>query len=160
MHDDELIDRAAQAMTRGEPSDQLRPAVRARIDKGTSRLVAPAPWRRRKQARRLWIPAVVTATAIALAVIVTQWSQRIAPVPAPPPTRIAAAPSGPVPQVPARPVETPVRVSGPKRTPQRTLVVDPLAIEAISMPLIAVDSSSGVMPIEIDDLRVEPLRIE
>jgi len=46
------------------------------------------------------------------------------------------------------------------RKSQRKLEVEPLVIEPIRMPLIAIDSSSGVMPIEIEDLRIEPLQVQ
>ena len=58
------------------------------------------------------------------------------------------------------PARLPVRVNTPRRTPQRTLVVEPLVIEPISVPLMAVDASSGVMPIEIMEMQIEPLRIQ
>ena len=38
--------------------------------------------------------------------------------------------------------------------------IDPLVIEPMTMPLMAVSASSGEMPIEIDDLRIEPLQIQ
>ena len=38
--------------------------------------------------------------------------------------------------------------------------IDPLVIEPMTMPLMAVAASPGLMPIEMDDLQIDPLQIE
>jgi hypothetical protein len=156
MHDDQLIDRAAQAMTRGEPSPRLRGAVRARI--AHSRPVPPA-----RYSWRPWIPALAGAAIVIVAI--TVWRTLLEP-----PgelvrsTRIASAASvmPPVTLQPApvsvQQVDTSERASGPARPRPRSIVVDPLVIEPINVPLMAVDSSSGVMPLEIELLQIEPLQ--
>jgi hypothetical protein len=53
---------------------------------------------------------------------------------------------------------TPVRPNRLRRTSRRVIADDPLVIDPISVPLIAVDSSSGVMPIRIEPLQIEPLQ--
>jgi len=156
MHDDQLIDRAAQAMTRGEPSPRLRGVVRARIANSRSGLQARYP-------RRLWLPALTGAAIVIVAF--TVWHTLLEPqgelVRS---TRIASAASvmPPVTLQPApvsvRRVGTSERASGPGRPRPRSIVVDPLVIEPLSVPLMAVDSSSGVMPLEIEPLQIEPLQ--
>src|SRR5690349_17991192 len=76
MHDDELIDLTAHAMTRGEPSPHLRGAVRARIASRRPRL-APGPWRRwqpaqRVERRQFWITALAGAVIVILAIMVSR----------------------------------------------------------------------------------------
>ena len=149
--DDELIDRVARAMTHGEPSTRLREAVRTRIEQDRT------PW-----AGRAWIPASAAATLV-LAAIVT-WTlpgPQVEPLRS---TQLATA----LDVTPAIPLESaPVFVSaqlsapsdsGSRSTRQLSLAVPPLVIEPISVPLIAVDASSGVMPIEIDPLQIEALQ--
>ena len=170
-HDDELIDRAAHAMTRGEPSDRLHHAVRARIETSRPRIETGRPGVEigrpglAKQARHLWMP-LAAAAAIVLAVVVGR--ALLGPPDAPRPTEVASAPAAPpgLRESTATPAPSPagLRESSARpargRTPQRKLEVEPLVIEPIRMPLIAIDSSSGVMPIEIEDLRIEPLQIQ
>jgi hypothetical protein len=166
MPDDDLIDRTAHAMTRGEPSLQLRHAVRARIE-GLPGIVGRPGLR--KQARhvsaaRPWI-ALAAAAVLVLSAIVSRTIDHphVEPLRS---TRIAGAPVV-VPPVTLQPIpsgagelqiEASDRVSQPRRTPARSIVLDPLVIEPIRVPLIAVDSSSGVMPIEIEPLQIEPLQ--
>ena len=113
-----------------------------------------------------WVPVMAAAVVLVISVVVawTLSGPHDAPVPSrqianasrvTPPAVLRPAPQ---PVAAARPVETPVRATRPNRTPRRTLVVDPLVIEPISVPLIAVDSNSGVMPIEIVPLQIEPLQ--
>ena len=167
MHDDELIDRAAHAMTRGEPSDRLRPDVRARIEKGPSRLGAPEPWRRWKQTLRFWIPALASAAAIVVLAATMVWrpeSGRPATVSAP--GTVAPAPAV-VSRVEPPVVESPAVSAAPApqarraratSTAPRIAVIDPLQIEPLSVPLMAVDANSGAMPMEIQPLQIEPLQ--
>jgi hypothetical protein len=170
MSDDELINRAAHGMTRGEPSSRLREAVRTRIDRGTPGFVVAGPAGRvrhfwEKQARHFWVPALTGAAIVVLAVVAARSlsGPRVELLSS---TRIGDVPLviSPVTLQPASPapigeqVETSVRAGGPRRTPQRAIVVDPLVIEPISVPLIAVESGAGVMPIEIEPLRIEPLQ--
>lgn len=164
MHDDELIDRAAQAMTSGEPSPRLRGAVHARIAAGSAGVRRPglAKQARHAMARHLWIPALVGAAIVMLAITVPRTlmepqgellrSTRFAGVLSvtPPVTLEPAA-------VSLHQVEPPERAR-PDRTRPRNLVVNPLVIDPISVPLMAVDSSSGVMPLEIEPLQIEPLQ--
>jgi len=176
MPDDELIDRTAHAMTRGEPSPQLRHAVRARIERLPGRpgiidrpgLGAPglAKQARHASGARLWIPVAAVAVLV-LSVIVASnvYRPQVEPLRS---TRVASAPRvvPPVTMQPMSPdagepqLEASVRVSRSRRTLPRSLVVDPLVIEPIRVPLIAVDSGSGVMPIEIEPLQIEPLQSE
>ena len=172
MHDDELIDRAAQAMTRGAPSPRLRAAVRARIAParvvGVQGLTSPVltpqvrPTKAPSSARRLWIPALAGAGFAVLAAVVSR-SIVTAPVEPLPSTRHPSASfiatpvtlqPGPVAVTRAT---TAGRVRGRGTTP-RSIVVEPLVIDPISVPLIAVDSSAGVMPIQIEPLQIEPLQ--
>ena len=151
--DDELIDRIARAMTHGVPSTQLRQAVRTRIEQEWT------PW-----ASREWIPASAAATLV-LAAIVT-WTlsgPRVEPLRS---TQVATA----LDVTPPVPLESaPLLVSAQlsarsdsggasRSTRQLITAVPPLVIEPISVPLIAVDASSGVMPIEIDPLQIEALQ--
>src|SRR5215212_7855775 len=76
---DDLIDAAAHAMTRGEPSVQLRHKVRVHIDK-------PAAW----PAVVAWVPALAGATAMVLAVL-AWWT----PAEPPPPQPVAIATPAP-----------------------------------------------------------------
>jgi hypothetical protein len=172
MRDDEVIDRAAEALTRGEPSPELRQAVRARIDAvspGLFRLTVPGTaslaFSRRDQARRVWIP-VVAAAALVIWVVVARnlSSPRDAPLPS---RNIASAYQVTAPvalqPTPALAVSRPIvrRVATrPGRTAQQNRVVDLLVIEPIRVPLLAVERSSGVMPIDIQPLQIEPLQPE
>jgi len=148
---DAVVDAAAQALTSGEPSAQLRMAVRARIERNHS------PW-------PIWGRAAV-ACAAALLLIVAALTlsdprgepDRTRPAPveqtaAAPRVAPAVADGSPSPRV--------AQGTPPRRRPTRALEsIDPLVIEPIVMPLIAV-TSSGVMPIEIDDLQIEPLQVQ
>lgn len=151
--DEELIDRIARGMTHGEPSTRLRQAVRARIEQDRT------PW-----TSRIWIPASAAA-ALVLAAVVT-WTlpgSRVEPLRS---TQVATTLSV-IPPVPLAPA--PLLIAVPpsalsdsggvaRRTRQQAIVVSPLVIEPIRVPLIAVDASSGVMPIEIDPLQIEALQ--
>jgi hypothetical protein len=138
---DRVVDTAAHAMTRGEPSLRLRHDVRARIGKRPS-------WRD----KRIWIPAMASATALLLIAIAGRGllEQPEAPRLAP---QIATVepPKSPEPAAPER-FERFERFERPS--------VNPIVIEPIVVPLMAVETSSGPMPIEIDPLQVEPLQPE
>jgi hypothetical protein len=153
---DELIDREARALTRGEPSSRLRQVVRARIEQ------RPRTW-----ALPMWVPALAGAAALAItATIVGQiWFGSPDSSPVVPAASVASAPAVPL-AVTKPPEPQPVeRVEhrerpGPRR-PVKEIEIDPLVIEPLEvLRLTATDTSSGVMPIEIDDLRIEPLQIE
>jgi hypothetical protein len=171
-HDDELIDRAAHAMTRGEPSDRLRHTVRARIEAGrpgsATRTRHRAWWH-----LPAWVPASAAVMAVVIVGVIAAGRAWLGPPDTPRPTavvgRTLSGPPAPTPglrESTARPGLPPAGVRessarpAPRRTPQRRLEVEPLVIEPIRMPLIAIDSSSGVMPIEIEDLRIEPLQVQ
>jgi hypothetical protein len=159
---DDLINLAAHAMTRGEPSLQLRREIRARID-------SPRTWR----GLSMWVPAVTGVAAVVLALFI--WWGRVQ---APPPPQVAVAPPVPTPVVrPVPRLDAPGlspdpyyraapgdRAEAPRprvTRPSRPLEpIEPLAIEPMTTPLMAVGTSSGEMPIEIDDLRIEPLQIQ
>jgi hypothetical protein len=173
---DELIDRAARAITRGEPSSRLRGAVRERIVPSRRGFdSARTGFNRRdiaslvhawiRKTGRAWIPMTAAAILMIAAIVARSVSRpgieslrstqgaRSLSVPLPATLQPAASDAG------MHGVErSSVRISGPGRTPQRSLVVDPLVIEPISVPLIAVDAGSGVMPIEIEPLQIEPLQ--
>jgi len=155
-HDDDLIDRAAHAMTRGEPSNRLRHAVRARIETPRASWRLPA-----------WVPAAVAVVVLLIVARAlsgprgeadTPRPTQVATAIAPRPTEVARAPVARALSGPRGEADTPRPTSA--RKSQRKLEVEPLVIEPIRMPLIAIDSSSGVMPIEIEDLRIEPLQVQ
>src|SRR3954463_4771958 len=172
MRDDELIDRVAHVLTRGEPSPQLRQAVRARIDAISPRLLrvgllgrAGLAFGSPDQSRRVWVP-VVAADVLVISIVVARTLS--GPLDAPLPSRnmtSAYQATSPVALQPtpalvvSRPIITRV-ATRPGRTAQQNPVVDPLVIEPIRVPLIAVETSSGVMPIEIQPLQIEPLQPE
>ena len=153
---DDPINIAARDLTMGEPSAQLHHRVRSRIARpgGVS--------------RPTWI-GVAGAAAAVLALFIFSDRPQI-----PPDQRSAVA----VPQAPpagqqdsAEPPPTqvvvPVAAKAPPvgqprtRRPTRSLEpIEPLVIEPMTLPLIAIGTSSGVMPIEMDDLHIEPLQIE
>src|SRR4051812_41774659 len=172
MRDDELIDRAAHALTRGEPSPLLRQAIRARVDAvspGRFRLGLPGKaalvFGSRDHARRAWIPVVAAAVLVISVVVARSLSgPRGAQLPS---RQIASAYQATPPVVlqptPALAVNRPIvtRVATrPGRTAQRQVTADLLVIEPIRVPLIAVETSSGVMPIEIQPLQIDPLQPE
>src|SRR3954463_4970480 len=180
MRDDELIDRVAHVLTRGEPSPQLRQAVRARIDAISPRLLRvgllgraglAVLWRAGLefdspyQSRRVGVP-VFAASVLVISIVVARTLS--GPLDAPLPARnmtSAYQATSPVALQPtpalvvSRPIITRV-ATRPGRTAQQNPVVDPLVIEPIRVPLIAVETSSGVMPIEIQPLQIEPLQPE
>jgi hypothetical protein len=70
MRDEELIDRVAKDMTRGDPTPHLRHAVRALIAPAPSGL-APGRPGLATRARRPWIPVTAVA-AVVLSIIVAR----------------------------------------------------------------------------------------
>ena len=151
MHDDELIDRAAHAMTRGEPSARLRQAVRVRIDNGT---------------QRLWIPALTSVAALVVLAATMVWMPRSGRQATSPASAVVTPPPAVVSRVEPRVVESPAATppaSAPpvRRAPRpapRIAVIDPLLIEPLSVPLMTVETNSGAMPMEIQPLQIEPLQ--
>lgn len=62
-------------------------------------------------------------------------------------------------QVTAAPVTArTIRRARTTGTPSRIAVIDPLVIEPISVPLMAVDANPGAMPMDIQPLQIEPLQ--
>jgi hypothetical protein len=104
----------------------------------------------------LWVPALAAAAVIVIAVI-TNRPQAMPVVAQPIPDQIARALVVPPPVATANPVAQVATVDRPERSErsERPIVIEPLAV-----PLMAVDTSSGVMPIEVEPLRIEPLQPE
>jgi hypothetical protein len=153
---DAAIDAAARALTSSEPSTALREGVRNRIG------------------RRWNVWRLVPAAAAAMIVVALILS------------RLTSAPETPVPPRPQQPelVVAPIAVPEPPPGIQRVVatttmppmrrlvaasepppeelepVIPPITIAPLETALIAVDTSSGVMPIEIEPLRIEPLQGE
>ena len=149
---DDLIDTTAYAMTRGEPTPHLRTTIRARIERNQ------APW-------ALW-RKVATAGAAALLLIVVAWTlsgpgaETEKGRPTPVEQTAIAPPLAPVVDNLSPPPRV-AQVTRPPRRPTRALdPIAPLVIEPMTTPLMAVETSSGVMPIDIDPLQVEPLQPE
>jgi hypothetical protein len=146
----DIVDAAARDLTRGEPSPQLRERVRARIGRRRGWLVAAR------------VPVLGAAIAMVLVAVAVQESRDAVPLPPAPPA-VHVASSFPVAAGTGagrlEQLERPERLERPTRA-KRILAIDPLVIEPIAMPPIAVTASSGVTPIAIDDLRIEPLRIQ
>jgi hypothetical protein len=145
---DDLISVAARDLTAGRPSPQLRYRVRSRIA--------------RTPARRMLWPAWVGLAGVAAAVLALfiMWSR---PQPAPDQQIAVAVPQvGPAdPRAPGEPIPTPVAApDAAALVPVRpTRVTRPApAIEPID-PLV-IGTPAGVMPMELEDLQIEPLQIE
>ena len=160
---DALIDDAARQLVAGEPSSSLRSGVRERID--------------RRQSTWSLVPAFagVAALLIVTGMIV---GRTLTGPPARPTIERASAPDGPDvdvgrtlsgapgerdnPSIEGVPLTR--RLADPVAPPQEEeLPIPPIAIELLATePLrpvqIAVDVSSGAMPIEIEPLRIEPLQ--
>jgi hypothetical protein len=147
-------------MMRGDPSSTLRHDVRSRIERRPSRRNKP-----------MWIPALAGVMTLVVVAVVSQRnardavltsrargvaiSQTIAPAETntPEPRQVVRI-------EPERPNVVNANVSnvlnGP--TDPDEPIFDPLVIAPIAVPVIAVDTSSGVMPIEIEPLQIEPLQ--
>jgi len=165
---DALIDSAARQLVAGEPSLSMRRAVRERIEHRRS------PW--------FLAPAIAGAAAVIAIAIVLVGRTVSGPAGTPDerdnvrPTIERAATPAPPPQVVEPEGIRRVRLQADQRGPTRRLADDvavlpqeeeplipPLAIEPLETDQIAVGNpitveSSGVMPIEIDPLQIEPLR--
>ena len=157
-HLDAVIDRAARSLTAAAPSTSLRTGVRDRIGRR---------W------NALWlVPAAAAAVVIVVAFVLGRFSSpsgvpAVQPVPHPP--ALVTAPAS-VPEaapdvraVPAIATLPPMRrlVSAFELPPEELEpVIPPLTIEPLETRLLSVDTSSGVMPIEIEPLRIEPLQGE
>jgi hypothetical protein len=163
---DRAIDAAARDLTCGEPTPQLRAAVRRRIE--------PRTWWRMP----MWVPATVAAAAIVVAIVLTR-NAPDAPVGSPPrPEQIVATtpPASLVPVVSPAPPAEPTRVRPAVRTTIRPAansrtdpngsrastepLYPPLVIEPLVVARIAMDAASGVMPIELEPLQIEALQVQ
>jgi hypothetical protein len=156
---DAAIDAAARSLTAGEPSSSLRAAVQRRIA-------------HRRNASWL-VPAAAVAAVLVVALVGRTLSD-------------PSGPGGmEMPRLPAKP-NPPVLVTGPRAVMEATDVrrvvattlsspppamdtpdappeepapmIPPIAIEPLETKLITVETSSGVLPIEIEPLQIEPLR--
>lgn len=143
---DDLIDTTAYAMTRGEPTPQLRTTVRAHIER------SQAPW-------PLWGKVAMAGAAALLLIVIAGRDLRDQREALPPAPQLATVKPVDVPRPTERAAERerPEQSERPER-PQRSIT--PILIEPIVVPLMAVETSSGVMPIDIDPLQVEPLQPE
>ncbi|HVG53888.1 MAG TPA: hypothetical protein VM846_05655 [Vicinamibacterales bacterium] len=163
---DAAIDAAARSLTAADPSPALRARVRERI--GRRSLVASAGW---------WLVPVGMTAAVAI-VALFLWrspepsSTRAALQPVPTP-RAGTAPGVNVPEtVPDTMPEARQATAATRPSVRRVLpsfepapedlepLIPPLAIPLLETKQIAVDVRSGVMPIEIEPLRIEPLQGE
>ena len=155
---DALIDDAARRLVAGEPSSSLRSNVLSRIG-------------RRRSAWWSFVPALAGAAMVVIAIV---GRALLSPPdgldtvrPTDHPLTIGSGPA-----VGLQPVES-VAIQ-PARTEARQLTrrlataipppveeespIPPIAIEPLTTAQIAVDVSSGVMPIEIEPLQIEPLQ--
>jgi hypothetical protein len=158
---DALIDDAARQLVAGEPSSALRGAVRERIE-------------RRRSAWSL-VPAFAGGAALLIVtgMIVgrTLSGPPGGPDKAPTVDRAQSSPAAQPPPLVVEPARTRERVQFTRRLaaaavappqeeelPIPPIAIEPLATEPLGPVQIAVDVSSGVMPIEIEPLQIEPLR--
>lgn len=140
---DALIDSAARQMVAGEPSSSLRGAVRDRVARRRS------PW--------LLTPALAGAAAAVVIAVVLVGRALLGPAEAPG-ERDNVRPTIVGVQLTRR-LAAPVVVPPQEEEP----AIPPIAIEPLVTVQIAVASpiaveSSGMMPIEIEPLQIEPLR--
>jgi hypothetical protein len=167
---DEVIDEAARRLVAGEPSSALRSSVRDRIAKRRS------AWS--------FVPALAGAAALLVVAVImgrglsgpvgrilsgpAGGPDSVAPVERPTIERPAFASQPDAPAViqpePSTPRQLARRLAADITAlpPEEESPIPPIAIEPLTtMPLravqIAVDESSGVMPIEIAPLQIEPL---
>ena len=162
---DALIDDAARRLVAGEPSSSLRTGVRDRIG--------------RRRPGWMLVPAWGAAIAIVIAAVLAgrMILDRPGDRDGDPQNNRSAAIHVPAiqPQASDVPPETAPRAAiQPARTEARQLsrrladaiapppaeeesLIPPLAIAPLTTTQIAVDMSSGVMPIEIEPLQIEPL---
>ena len=165
---DTLIDVTARAISAGPLPSSLRTSVRQRIEQAQARWALPV-WQ------------VTGATAATALVLVTLLLVRSVPAPVedagrgPAPRAAGAATPVPAPPTVTRAVQ-PDAAPADSRSGTRPLsgglvfaanadatediapLIDPIMIEPITTVQIAIDVSSGVMPIDIEPLRIEPLQ--
>ena len=155
---DAAIDAAARSLTAGEPSSLLRAAVQERIA-------------HRRKASWL-VPAAAVAAVLVVAFVGRTLSGPTVPgaleIPQLPakstPPVVVAAPPRPVVgvadvrRVAATVPSTPPAIDVPEAPQEPAPMIPPITIEPLETKLIAVETSSGVMPIEIEPLQIEPLR--
>ena len=156
---DALIDHVARQLVTGEPSSALRSSVRGRIE------------------RRHGVWSLVPAWGVTVAVAVTAvivgralWDVPDA-VNRSKTSAQRAAVTQPGRVEPAERSERLERSERPERSersersarsavpvlPEEESPIPPIAIEPLATVQVAVDASSGVMPIEIEPLQIEPL---
>ena len=170
---DALIDEAARRLVAGEPSSLLRRRVRDRIGK--------------RQTAWSFVPALAGAAALLVVAVIVgrallgpvgrtlsgpaNGSDIVATGERPTIERAAPAVSSqPANVTPIQPVRTTPRQSGrllaadvtvpppaEDESPIPPITIEPLTTEPLRAVLIAVDVSSGVMPIDIAPLQIEPL---
>jgi hypothetical protein len=153
---DAAIDAAARSLTEGEPSATLRASVRARISE------------RRSFVRWALVPVAASAAVIVAAVFLGRFTASPSGTPElPPKPQAPALVDAPVSPVEAMPLDA---VDAMPLTMRRVVTtfeppveepepaIPPLVIAPLVTELIEVDAGSGVMPIEIEPLQIEPLR--
>jgi hypothetical protein len=154
---DQLIASAAKALTASEPTRALRSGVRERITRPRS------AWS--------FVPVLAGVPVLAVAAVIVGrvWSGAAGePASVRPSNQIVDA--APAPSAPAAVFVQPVvtqaaraqtrpRLTARRETPLEVddTVIPPLTIAPLSTTQIAVDTGSGVMPIEIEPLQIEPL---
>ena len=157
---DALIDEAARRLVAGDPSSSLRSSVRDRIGL-------------RRSAWWVLTPALAGAAMVIIAIAgrailgVPAGSERarvVAPDVASPSLAVASAP---VDVTPTQLVESEPRQLGRGRAaatlpPDEDPIVPPITIDPLRTPplpeaQIAADVNSGVMPIDVEPLQIEPL---
>jgi hypothetical protein len=163
---DRAIDAAARDLTRGEPTRQLRAAVRRRIEQRTW-------WK-----MPIWVPVTAAAAAMVVAVVLTRNAPDAPGTSSPPPEQTVASnqPAPIAPGVSPGPLPEPTRIRPAARTTTRPAansrsgsngarastdpLYPPLVIEPLVVARIAVDAASGVMPIELEPLQIEALQVQ
>ena len=160
---DALIDEAARRLVAGDPSSSLRSSVRDRIG--------------RRRSGWLLVPAFAGVGALLVVAVIV--GRALSGAPGEPdrvrPTTDHPAMSSSVPTVaspqlegdPIQPVPSAPRQLGRRRAvptppPDEEPLVPQIAIEPLRTPplteaQIAADVSSGVMPIDVEPLQIEPL---
>ena len=161
---DALIDEAARRLVAGEPSSSLRSSVRERL----------------RGRRSVWsfVPAFAGVAALLVVAVIVGRALSGAPserdstrpadqpvansnVPAVASQRNDAAPIQPVLSTPRQLARRPAAdVAAPpaeEEPPIPPIAIEPLSTAPLGAVQIAVDVSSGVMPIEIEPLQIEPL---
>ena len=165
---DALIDVTARGISAGPLPSSLRTTVRRRIEQTQARWAFPV-WQ------------VAGATAATALVVMTLLMVRSVPAPVEEAGPVQAT-REPVAATPRKAPPTIARAVPPDAAPARSRIgkaivprrlvfaanadatedieplIDPITIEPIATVQIAIDVSSGVMPIDIEPLRIEPLQ--